>query len=58
MSEWVVDQESAPDGPVDAKAFLDEIMGMIGVKPVGETADGREHVAAGKPLCTFLESLT
>lgn len=52
MSEWAVDKESDKDGPVDAKAFLDEIMGTIGVKPVGEPAEGREHVAAGEPSCS------
>lgn len=49
MSEWVVDQETTTDGPVDARAFLDEMMAKIGVEPLGETAVGSEHVAAGEP---------
>lgn len=53
MSEWVADQEVADAGPIEAKAFLDGVIGMMGVKTTEAGAvKGEKHKAAGERLST------
>lgn len=48
LSEWALDAESDQNGPVEAQAFLQGLMGLLGVETAEEKSPGETHKIAGE----------
>lgn len=48
LSEWALDTESNVAGPVEAQAFLCEMLDGLGVTTAAEVPKGPEHKRAGE----------